>query len=83
MLRLPMELLGKSLKEVLNMHVYADNAATTKMSQVAITAILCLPCARFWKMVHGEISRKRFMYWMQTERKYGKRMGSINVPRRI
>ena len=40
MLRLPMELLGKSLKEVLNMHVYADNAATTKMSQVAINAML-------------------------------------------
>ena len=31
------------------------------------TVILCLPCARFWKMVHGEISRRRFMHWTQTE----------------
>ena len=35
-----MELIGKSLKEVFDMHVYADNAATTKMSQVAINAML-------------------------------------------
>ena len=35
-----MKLLGKSLKEVYHMQVYADNAATTKMSRVAIDAML-------------------------------------------
>ena len=40
MVILPMKLLGKSLKEVYHMQVYADNAATTKMSRVAIDAML-------------------------------------------
>ena len=40
MVILPMQLLGKSLKEVYHMQVYADNAATTKMSRVAIDAML-------------------------------------------
>ena len=40
MVILPMQLLGKSFKEVYHMQVYADNAATTKMSRVAIDAML-------------------------------------------
>ena len=36
-------------------------------TSVIFTAILCLPCVLFWKMVHGEISRRRFMHWTQTE----------------
>ena len=35
-----MHLLGNSPQEVYHMHVYADNAATTKMSRVAIDAML-------------------------------------------
>ena len=40
MVILPMKLLGKSFKEVYHMQVYADNAATTKFSRVAIDAML-------------------------------------------